>query len=265
LPKVQINNIGINYILSGSGPAILFVHGYTDSSKFWAPQVEFFSRRHTAIAVDLRGHGQSDAPAGDYSIPDFSADIFSFLQKLNIKRTWVLGHSMGGMIAQQFYTEYPEYVEGLILCSTASSGRAMKDAGGFDCLDAIEEIKQDGFEASARNAARYLFARTASAEVINFAISEELKTSREAALGAPRGMWDWSVEGKLSTISIPTLIIVGDQDQATPLSCSEALNRAIVKSQLRIIENCGHMIPVEKPHELSVVVRDFLSTHVALN
>lgn len=262
--RVLINGVYMNYVRSGAGHPLLFVHGYTDSSEFWKPQVDFFARNYDAFAVDLVGHGKSDSRKDGYSIPNLCDDIYRFLRKMNIARTILLGHSMGGMIVQQFCVAHPDAVQALILCSTAASGRALKDAGGFDCIATLEEINKDGFERSVKNSVSYLFASTTSTEILNFTLSEELKTDVDAAVGCLKGMWGWNIQDQLSQIRVPTMIVVGEEDRATPPACSLSLKNSIVSSRIRTISNCGHMISVEKPQELNLIVKEFLDSPISL-
>ncbi len=253
----------MHYVKSGRGHPFLFVHGYTDSSKLWMNQVEFFSREYMTVAIDLVGHGKSDARQNNYSVPALSEDVYRFLQKMKIQRTVLLGHSMGGMIAQQFCVDHPEAVQGLILCSTGASGRAFKEAGGFNCLATLKEVTELGFQRSVENSASYIFGNGTSSEIMNFVLSEELKTNVNAALGCLKGMWAWNVRDQLSRIRAPTLIVVGEEDRATPLACSENLKNSIVGSEMKIISNCGHMMSVERPRELNLEVQQFLESYMS--
>jgi pimeloyl-ACP methyl ester carboxylesterase len=263
--RFRIDGVTLSYTSYGEGKSMLFIHGYTDCSKFWASQLQLFSRNYRTTALDLRGHGNSDMGEKDFTLETLSRDTFSFLQRINAGSTIVIGHSMGGMVAQQLCISHPRSVRALVLCSTASSGEEMRDAGGFDCVAAEEEIKRDGFEKFVRNSARFLFARGTDQKIVDYAISEELKTNVDAAMSSLRAMWEWDARDSISRIAVPTLIVVGDQDQATPITCSRSLNKKILGSRLQILPECGHMVALEKPEELGEAIRAFLHEHFGPN
>jgi pimeloyl-ACP methyl ester carboxylesterase len=98
----------------GSWP-ILFIHGWGCDHSFFAPQVEFFRTRHRVVAVDLRGHGSSDAPQQDYTVAGFAEDLAWLCTELNLSKPVLVGHSMGGTIALEFAARYPELLTAAVL------------------------------------------------------------------------------------------------------------------------------------------------------
>src|ERR1700739_1119157 len=110
--------------IAGSGPALLLIHGVGDKSASWEPVHAKLAQRFTVIAPDLLGHGESDNPRADYSLPAFANGMRDLLAVLGIDRVTVVGHSFGGGVAMQFAYQYPELVERIVL---VSAGGAAKD------------------------------------------------------------------------------------------------------------------------------------------
>src|ERR1700737_4332791 len=104
--------------IAGSGPALLLIHGVGDKSASWEPVHAKLAQRFTVIAPDLLGHGESDQPRADYSLPAFANAMRDLLAVLDIDRVTVVGHSLGGGVAMQFAYQYPELVEGIGLVGT---------------------------------------------------------------------------------------------------------------------------------------------------
>ena len=121
MPRVQINEIGLNYELEGSGSTVVFINGLTMSVNGWYLQIPDFSKRHKVLRYDCRGQGNSDKPDGDYSQLAHARDLRDLMDNLNIQKAHVVGLSNGGMIAQHFAIEFPEKVGALVLVDRKST------------------------------------------------------------------------------------------------------------------------------------------------
>ena len=113
----------VSYRTSGRGPALLLLHGITDSSETWESVTPWLSERFTLVAPDLLGHGQSATPRGDYSLGAHASGVRDVLTALGHRRVTVVGHSLGGGIAMQFAYQFPERCERLVLVSSGGLGR----------------------------------------------------------------------------------------------------------------------------------------------
>ena len=121
MATIWINEIEIAYEDKGSGETtFLFVHGWACDRSFFAPQVKHFSRFARTVAVDLRGHGESNKPFGLYSIAAFAADLASLIQSLDLGSVIAVGHSMGGLVVLEMAANYPETVEAIVMVDPAS-------------------------------------------------------------------------------------------------------------------------------------------------
>ncbi|MBW2181672.1 MAG: alpha/beta fold hydrolase, partial [Deltaproteobacteria bacterium] len=105
MPKLKVNNLDLNYEMTGKGQSVLFVHGLGSSSRDWEEQVNYFSKDYQVVTIDVRGHGLSDKPPGPYSIKLFSDDTAALITSLDLSPVHIAGISMGGMIAFQLAME----------------------------------------------------------------------------------------------------------------------------------------------------------------
>jgi len=114
LPYLTRDGVKLYYDETGSGPTMVFIHGWCCNRTYFAPQYEHFSKRQRVITVDLRGHGESDAPEGEYSMPVFADDVAWMLGELGVTSAVVVGHSMGGSVVGALAARHPGLVKGAI-------------------------------------------------------------------------------------------------------------------------------------------------------
>ncbi len=257
MPKINVNGVNLYYEISGQGPALVLLHGWTENHKFWKFQTPTFSREYNVIAIDLRGHGESDKPKTGYSIQTFADDLHHLLNTFETNRAIIVGHSMGGMTALVFCLKYPEKVKALILVNTTSVG--VHEAGLISPKETLQMIRTSGFE----NIVEHFFAQTffapgTSEDLISWAKSEVLKTPQYVVEEALKAIMEHDVTARLSEITVPTLIIHGTQDFAISVKMAEMMNEKILNSNLQIIEGVGHHTMLEKPDEFGNAVLDFL-------
>ena len=147
----NINGVNLNYEASGQGKAVVCVHGYTGSSQDWVEQISALSPNYRIVALDLRGHGRSEAPskAEQYSVPIFANDVLALLKALNIKKCCLIGHSLGGFIALQFALEHSEMLSALVLVGTGSGEGIVRPPGFAELRRKLHElVRSQGMEAA---------------------------------------------------------------------------------------------------------------------
>ncbi|MBM4444566.1 MAG: alpha/beta fold hydrolase [Chloroflexi bacterium] len=227
MPDITIDGLNVHYQVAGQGYPFVLVHGGHLDSSNWQAQVDFFSQRYRVITYDLRGHGQSEIPAGDYSLGDCVADLGRLLDHLGVEQAFLAGHSMGGYIALSFALNCPRRVQALILTGT-------------NCGPVVETLKAWGDEKAAR-----LESRTAPA-------AKRFVKAHKANAARP------DLTPRLAEIRRPVLIVVGDGDTVTPRRISEAMLKQIPGSKLEVIPGCGHMCHQEQPDTFNAMVADFL-------
>src|SRR5215210_1410540 len=121
--ELTLHGHRVRYLMAGSGPAVVLIHGITSSAETWRPAMSALASGHTVIAPDLLGHGASAKPRGDYSLGAFASGVRDLLAGLGHDRVTVVGHSLGGGVAMQFAYQFPERTERLALVSSGGLGR----------------------------------------------------------------------------------------------------------------------------------------------
>lgn len=250
--KVKANDIELYFEESGEGDPIIFVHGWMEDYSMWSSQIEYFSREHRVIAYDQRGHGRSDKPEKGYSIRTLSDDLYSFTQNLNIERFTLIGHSMGGMTAMVFALDHPEKISRLILIGTDAKSTLSLRIMLWTLLHVLPYST---------------FAE--GSDIKYFKPSEKMKKeATERALRTPKYAayecfkefcTNYDIRDRVSGIKVPTLIIVGDKDNLTPIKLSQYMNRQIKGSKLIIIPDSKHMPMIEKPEKVNAIIDEFIN------
>ena len=228
-------------------PTICFVHGSGGNARVWDRQVDGLAG-HKTLAVDLPGHG----PAGGHgreSIAEYAADVRAELDAAGLDRVVLVGHSMGGAIAQMFALQYPDRLDGLVLVGTGARLRVMPRI--FETL-----------EADHGEGVRFLMslavAASAPPALIELLTRETLRTPRRVIIGDFRACDAFDVMPRLPAIAIPTLVLCGREDRLTPPRYAQYLADHIPGARLVIVEGAGHYVQIERPDETTAAIRDFV-------
>jgi len=259
--KIQMYGWSISYDTAGEGVPLLFIHGYPLSRKIWEPQASGLAAYARVILPDLRGHGDSDATPGPYSMDLLAEDCASLLNNLGITQPVVVcGLSMGGYIALAFYRKFAERISGLILTATRAGADSPEGKANRD--KAIALAKSSGAGAIADSMLPKMFAPSTYADQPN--LVEHVRgmmagTSVEGIVGALQAMKDRPDSTPLlPTITKPVLIIHGSDDQLIPLSEAQMMQKTIVGAELVIIERAGHLLNMEQPGAFNQAIRQFI-------
>lgn len=254
---IAIGDINVHVRIDGpqGAPPLVLLHSLGTSHAVWEPQVETLARRFRVIRPDLRGHGLTEASAGEYSMAMLAGDLALLLDALGIGQAHVGGISIGGMVAQCFAAAHPARVASLILCDTAmviptvESWReriAAVRAGGIGAIEngVMARWVTPGFIATP--AARGLRAMLRA-------------TSIDGYCGCAAAIAAADLNATTPHVAAPTLVLVGGADQSTPVSAAEALQGAIAGSSLIVIEGAAHIPTVERPEAITQAIVDFLA------
>ena len=241
---------------NGSGYPLVLVHGFLGSSDMWLPQTKFFKGFFRVLAPALPGFGKSKTVKPCDSIECMAIAILESLELKKIGKFNLLGHSMGGMIAQEMTRLAGEKISKLICYGTGPRGNI---PGRFETIDqSREKLKTNGLESTAYRIAKTWFVEEDKAKY--FYLCEEARklTSIEAADSGLVAMKNWNGVDNLKNIKNKTLIIWGDQDKAYNYNQVETLNNNIPNSELKIIVKCSHNAHLERPDEFNEIVVEFL-------
>lgn len=266
---VTSNDEQIYYqVHSRNGTPIMLLPGLGAISEFWFNQIGPFSKKHTLITMDNRGSGRSAMPDEPYTMEIFADDVAAVLDAENIDKCIIVGASMGGMIAQEFFHRYPDRVEKLILCCTGVG------PGDSECIlpepEALDVIGRD-IPNSPEEVEQLLKDVTACyfhpsfqekhPEIIEMAIKQKLEKpqpdyAHKHQLAACFNNINFSE--RLNKISVPTLIIHGEADKVWPLGNAQLLADRIPNTRLEVLKETATMINIERVEEFNTMVLDFI-------
>ena len=259
MPKLQTNNINLYYEIHGEGQPLLFIHGLGSSIRDWEFQVAEFAKSYKVVTCDLRGHGQSDKPAGPYSVPMFASDVFGLLQSLSIASAHIVGISLGGAIAFQFAIDYPTMVKTLAIVNSAPTLGDPEQARP-EVERRVGIVQQLGMRAMGQALAPNLFPKPEHAALRETFVERWAENDPRAYIEATRSMLGWNVVGKLGSIHCPTLVIAADQDYS-PVAVKEMYVKLMPNAQLVVIPDSRHATPIERPAEFNAALAIFLAEH----
>jgi len=241
----------------GKGFPLVLVHGFLGSSKMWEPQIEVLKKNYRVITPDLPGFGKSNKAKSYDNINDMAQIILDCLKEKKIKKFYLLGHSMGGMIVQEMAKLAGERIIKLICYATGPVGDI---PGRFETMEeSRKKLKKNGLEITANRIAKTWFIEEDKSKYFYLCEDAAKTTSVRAADNALIAMKNWSGLENLKNIKNPTLIIWGEQDKAYNFNQVDTLNKNIPNSKLKIIEGCSHNVHLEKPDEFNEVLKYFLA------
>lgn len=261
--RISINDITVSYSDEGKKEAriITFIHGFPFNMSMWNKQVEALKDKYRLITYDVRGHGDSDAGEGDFSIELFVKDLLALMDALKIEKTVLCGLSMGGYIALNAIENYPERFDALILSDT----NCIADTSEVKAkrMKTIESIREGGLPKYAEESIKNLFApgsfTTRKEEIA--AVREMIVRNSEQSLYNTLIALSVRKETctRLPEIKVPVLIMVGSEDIITPPAAAEFLHERIKGSSLHIIEHAGHLSNMENPVEFNSELKKFIA------
>jgi 3-oxoadipate enol-lactonase len=246
-------SIGLDGI--AAAPALLMLHSIGCRGAMWSPQVAQLAARHRVVTLDLRGHGASDAPDGDYDLERLARDAIEVLDALDVAQADVCGLSLGGLVAQQLALQAPGRVRRLVLAATApkiGTAEAWRERAAL--------VRAQGLGAVAEMALGRFFSaafRAAEPDTVSQVRDGLLATSPTGYAGCCGALRDADLTGDAGAIQAPTLVIAGRQDVSTPPAQGEALAASI--DGARYLElDAAHLCNLEQPDAFTAAVADFL-------
>jgi pimeloyl-ACP methyl ester carboxylesterase len=273
--QIELHGHRAIYRIAGSGPPVVLIHGMVNSSRHWESVALRLAADYTVVAPDLIGHGDSATPRGDYSLGAHAASIRDLLAGIGIDRATIVGHSLGGGVAMQFFYQFPQRTERLVLVSSGGLGAdvspllrtaALPGASALLSLAAHPRIVA-AFEAGGER----LRERGSGKGVYLQAIARALRPlerpgAREAFLQTLRSVIDVrgqrvSARDRLYLLAaMPTMVVWGERDNTIPLRHGRDAHRAIPGSRFETLPRAAHFPHLEDPEALAAVLGNFLAT-----
>jgi 3-oxoadipate enol-lactonase len=246
--KIVANGIEVHYQLDGraNAPLITLSHSLGASLRMWEPQVAALSVRYRVLRYDTRGHGESETTPGAYTLALLAADVRALLGVLGISKTHFVGISMGGMIGQCLALDHAEVLSSLVLCDT-------KCELPFGSREAVEErvrlVESHGTQVLVEaTLERWLsddFRRTRP-ELVEQIAQGIRGTNRAGYVGCCRAISELDYRARLSEIAVPTLVVVGAEDQGTTVDDARVLAQGIPGACLSILPHARHLASLEQ-------------------
>jgi pimeloyl-ACP methyl ester carboxylesterase len=273
--QIELHGHHVVYRMVGTGPPVLLIHGMVNSSRHWEAVAVGLADEWTVIAPDLIGHGDSATPRGDYSLGAHAASIRDLLAAIGVERASVVGHSLGGGVAMQFFYQFPQRTERLALISSGGLGsevstmlRGAAIPGAATLLrGAAHRRVLEGLERAGERLTRRGWDKGPYLNAIARALRPlERAGAREAFLQTLRSVIDVrgqrvSARDRLYLLDgFPTLLVWGERDQTIPLEHGRKSHAAIPGSRFETLPRAAHFPNLEDPAGLTTVLRDWLET-----
>lgn len=246
-------------------PTIVFGHGLLFSGWMFEPQVKALAHEFRCVTVDWRGQGESNAPAGKFDMDTLSLDAIALIEHLDVGAVHYAGLSMGGFVGMRIAARRPELLRSLTLLDTSAGPEDPDKVSRYRLLARVYRLI--GIKPVKKQVLPIMFAPSSLADPAFAAVVDEwvarlAKAKRSGMTKAIHGVTDREpIEGELGAVTAPTLVIVGQQDAATPVHKAELIAARIDRARLEIVEACGHSSSVEQPARISQLIGDFVRDH----
>jgi pimeloyl-ACP methyl ester carboxylesterase len=271
--QIELHGHRAIYRIAGGGPPVVLIHGMVNSSRHWREVALRLASSYTVIAPDLIGHGDSAAVRGDYSLGAHAASIRDLLAVIGVERATIVGHSLGGGVAMQFFYQFPQRTERLVLVSSGGLGHEVSPMLRGATLPGAAPLlwvaAHPWLVGVLERAGQRMGGRGPRKGVYLRAIARALRPlaspgARAAFLHTLRSVID--VRGqRVSAIDrlyllgpMPTLLVWGERDNTIPLDHGRQAHEAIPGSRLETLPRAAHFPHLEDPEGLAAVLRDFL-------
>jgi 3-oxoadipate enol-lactonase len=259
----KANGLSIGYSLEGriGAPVVMLSHGLALDRTMWSPQVAELGERYTLLRYDLRGHGTSEKSVTTLAISQQADDAASLLKALDIPRVHFVGLSMGGMIGQVLAIRYPSVLATLTLVDTASEVPAENKPAWEQRIQAAVTVGMDGLVEPTMERWFTSPFRARRPDVVDWARELVRSAKVECYVAGAQAIAEFNVTAELANVHVPTLVVVGDGDQTTPVHSSQLIHQLIEGSQLEVLSPAAHLSNVEQFDAFNTVTMRFLQEH----
>ena len=255
--NITVDGVRMAYTLCGAGPPVVLLHGWACNRRFWRSQVEALSTDHRVLAPDFRGHGESDVPINGYTLARLAEDVHEVMWAMDMAPAAVVGHSMGGMVAQGLAVSHPQDLSALVLIATAAADPDGRLISGQIASEAVETGYHTAFQ-------RYFagwFPSDGDPDLREWVRSQMLRTPERVALGLVEDYGDFDFRNDLPGVRVPALVVAASSDASTVPARSEEIARLIRGARLVVIDGAGHFVQLERPGEVNTALLEFLTQH----
>lgn len=262
MKRISGDDAELAYTVLGDGPPLVLLHPFPVNHEFWLPTAQALSSRYRLIIPDLRGHGESSAGDGPATMAKHAADIARICDVEDVGRAVFTGVSIGGYILFEFWRRYRGRVAALVLADTRAQAETADSRANR--LRSAEEVLQRGTEPFIETMIPRLLGKTTIAnrpDLVEAVKRMMAKMSPQQINLVQRGMADRPDSvATLKTINVPTLVVGGSEDAATPVAEAELIRQNIPGAQLTVIDKAGHYACFEQAQQAGAILRQFVDT-----
>jgi 3-oxoadipate enol-lactonase len=259
----EVNGVRLNVLDEGDGHPLVFLHGLGGCWRDWEPQLDHLRDRYRCVVIEHRGHGRSERTTGAYSTDLFAADAAAVCRLLGVDHAYVVGLSMGGMIAQKLALAEPDLVEALVLCDT---GTHMGARATEVLRDMAEHVRVRGFPDSRGvvDAETSVFSRWTvehQPQVPRGNLRETESTDPDCWARAAHAILAHDTRDDVARIAAPCLLVWGEEDRGVPVKLGEALADALAGAPLVVLRDAGHLCNLDQPAAFEAAIEDFFAAN----
>jgi pimeloyl-ACP methyl ester carboxylesterase len=259
--KIATNGIRLHVEEQGSGDlALVFLHYWGGSSRTWGKVIAALPKSYRTIAIDHRGWGQSEAPASGYGLADLADDAQGVIEALELKRYLLIGHSMGGKVAQLMASRRPKGLAGLVLVAPSPPQPMATTPEAREVMAGVYATRES-IDAAID---QVLTAKILSPKDREQVIEDSLRGAPQAKAAWPRSTSLEDITRNVTAIDVPTIVIAGELDRVDSVGLLEAeLLSRVPHAVLHVLPATGHLSPLESPQELGRLIADFAGARAA--
>ena len=246
----------MNYWRYGNGPTVVLQHGFLGGSRCWIPQILELGKMFDIIAPDLPGFARSAYEPIPDSIESYTTSVLNLLNFLGVNQFSFIGHSLGGMIAQQIAVMHADRLNKVVLYGTAPEGNMPTR---FETFEATAARFENVGSMAGEKVIESWFVEGRESPFFDLCLQDGKEVNISAAVSIMRSLSRWSLRNHLEKITSPCLIICGDQDKATTPTIAYELWHNIPNAQLCIVPQCSHMVHLEMPDVFNRILVNFLT------
>ena len=239
------------------GPSFVFVHGWTCDRTFFAPQAAHFGRLHRVVSVDLRGHGESDAPRGPYPISAYADDVAHLIDRLELGKVVAVGHSMGGSAVLQLAAAYPERVAAIVMVDPGTFVLPSEVRARLEAM--VRAIEAGDQEPRERTIANLMFLPTSDRKLVEDVVTVMMSVPAHVAASAMRGVIEFDAPSVAAKCEVPALHLAAT---TTPRNPPHRMSEWLPHVVHGWTVGSGHFSQLEVPDQVNAMIEGFLRHYV---
>lgn len=254
MPETQLKDFKMHYVEQGTGSeAVVFVHGFVSTHRWWQPTLKRLPTSFHAYAVDLRAAGDSEQIDSGHTLAQYADDLHQFVQAMELEKFTLVGHSMGGGVAMQYALHYQDRLKALVLVDPLSPLGMKIDQPTTDWINSVQ-----GQAEGQRMIVLGAFATPPTGDYLEQLVADAVAWGKLVYLGTMDDMAKFNVSDQLGSINVPTLVTWGDKDTVIPFGGIVEAFTNIPGCALEVWHGVGHSGPIEVPDRFVGLLTQFI-------